>query len=727
MIRAERTTHSDIKGILLLCGLMLTVVSGASYLIYHEGAKRLRFGAEKHQWHETSIAKAGTEGAIRSLIENMELWARQPMMIELLDGDVDHEITDLLETTQQKTASYIELYCINPEGKVLVSTNTDMVNTQLDPPSAALTKLRGGLRAEIRQIDNIVIVEVPIFWQFDERECLGVLRAKVDIDGILVQQLDWWVGMTTASGRVLAQHGEFNPEVIDLSSKEQPFAGHECVIINSVRLMYPAGVFGPEWTVVVADTYDELFGEIRVLGRITGGMAIGSAVAVVVLVLGFSRRQRVLIQQLKERGRELEDNAMALESANLALNEANLAAESATVAKSEFLANMSHEIRTPMTAILGYTEILSENVTKPENRDAVTTITRNGNHLLEIINDILDLSKIEAGKTTVEQIPCSPCALVSEVVSLMRVRTETKGLTLDAIYSDGPIPETIRSDPVRVRQILINLIGNAVKFTNTGGVRLITRLVRDAGEPRIQFDVVDTGVGMTQVQAARLFQPFSQADTSMARKFGGTGLGLVISKRFAEMLGGDIVLAETREGSGTRFRATIATGPLDGVKMVRDPATEPITPVAPIIPPVQPPKSLNCCILLAEDGLDNQRLIKHILNKAGADVTLAENGKLAVEAILATLEGSDGGPGFDLILMDMQMPEMDGYQATAEIRKKGWCGPIIALTAHAMAGDREKCLVAGCDDYATKPVNRKKLIEMIGRHLSSKGELVDSV
>ncbi|MFQ5501112.1 MAG: ATP-binding protein [Phycisphaerae bacterium] len=723
MTRAAKTTYADIKRVLILCVLILTVVSGASFLIYHEGAKRLRVGAEIHQRHETSIARAGTEGMIRSLIENMELLARQPMMIELLDGDVDHEITDLLETTHEKNASYAELCCISPEGKVLVSTNTDQVNEQFDPPSAALTKLRGGLRAEIRQIEKNVIVEVPIFWQFDERECLGVLRAKVDIDGFLVQQLDWWVALTTASGRVLAHRGGFNPEMIDLDSKEQPYADNGRVIINHARLKYPAGVFGPEWTVVVADTEDELFGEIWVLGRITGGMAIGSAIAVVILILGFSGRQRALIQQLQERGQALEDNTVALESSNLALKEAKIAAEAATVAKSEFLANMSHEIRTPMTSILGFSETLSENIVKPENRDAITTITRNGQHLLDIINDILDLSKIEAGKTTVEQIPCSPCALVSEAASLMRVRTDAKGLTLEVTYYSGPIPETIQSDPVRIRQILINLIGNAVKFTKTGGIRVITSFVNDAGEPRIQFDIVDTGIGMTESQASRLFQPFSQADTSMARKFGGTGLGLVISKRFAEMLGGDIVLVETREGSGTRFRVTIATGPLEGVKMLENPGAEPIAPVAVAQPSASAlSQTLDCRILLAEDGLDNQRLIKHILSKAGADVSVVENGKLALDAVLATLEGSDGGPGIDLILMDMQMPVMDGYLATAEIRKKGWDGPIIALTAHAMAGDREKCLAVGCDDYATKPIHRKLLIELINRHLASKAE-----
>ncbi|MCH8253253.1 MAG: response regulator, partial [Planctomycetes bacterium] len=233
-------------------------------------------------------------------------------------------------------------------------------------------------------------------------------------------------------------------------------------------------------------------------------------------------------------------------------------------------------------------------------------------------------------------------------------------------------------------------------------------------EPCLQFDVIDTGQGMTVEQTAKLFQPFMQVDASATRKIGGTGLGLTISKRFAELLGGELTLTATEMGVGTTFRATVATGSLDGVKMLDDPMSA--TVVADTANPVaQETRSGlgGLRILLAEDGPDNQRLISFVLKKAGADITVKENGKLALDAALAA---RDEGKPFDVILMDMQMPVMDGYETTGRLRQKGYTGPIIALTAHAMEGDREKCIKAGCDDYANKPVDRQKLIGLIIAH-----------
>ncbi|MCK4340660.1 MAG: PhnD/SsuA/transferrin family substrate-binding protein [Phycisphaerae bacterium] len=398
---------------------------------------------------------------------------------------------------------------------------------------------------------------------------------------------------------------------------------------------------------------------------------------------------------------------------------ARRAAEAADRAKSEFLANMSHEIRTPMTAILGFADVLLEHGdlenAPPERIEAAQTIKKNGVYLLSIINDILDLSKIEAGKMTVERMACSPCQLVAEVTSLARVRADVKGLPLKFEYV-GAIPETIQTDPTRLRQILINVIGNAIKFTEAGEVRLVTRFVADDHEPRLHFDVVDTGLGMTEEQVAKLFQPFTQADTSTTRKFGGTGLGLTISKRLAGLLGGNIAVVETQKGVGSRFRVSVATGPLDGVKMIADPlsATVLVPGQAKTTASTGRPALQVCRILLAEDGPDNQRLIAYVLEKAGAEVSVVENGKLAVDAALAA---RDRGEPFDVILMDMQMPVLDGYEATGQLRRNGYTAPIIALTAHTMAGDREKCLDAGCDDYASKPINRKKLIESVKAQL----------
>ncbi len=396
-------------------------------------------------------------------------------------------------------------------------------------------------------------------------------------------------------------------------------------------------------------------------------------------------------------------------------------AQGASNAKSEFLANMSHEIRTPMTAILGYADLLveeKEGGLSPERlSDAVGTIRRNGEHLLSIINDILDVSKIEAGKMEVEEVECSVVELVESVRSLMTVRAEAKGVQLDVVF-ETELPERVRTDPTRLRQILVNLVGNAIKFTEQGGVTLRVGVDDSAGDATmLRVDVVDTGIGMTWVQTQRLFGAFAQADASTSRRFGGTGLGLLISKRLAELLGGSIdVVSEIGEGS--TFTARVRANEIEGAPR--------LTPAAcweafeqRRQAQAQQKKLDNSSkrllaglrILLAEDGPDNQKLIAFHLKKAGAEVEIAENGKLAVEAVRREAEG---GAGFDMVLMDMQMPELDGYGAARLLREEGYGLAVVALTAHAMAGDRERCLEAGCDDYLTKPIDRKMLIETCG-------------
>ncbi len=399
------------------------------------------------------------------------------------------------------------------------------------------------------------------------------------------------------------------------------------------------------------------------------------------------------------------------------INASEAALRRANNAKSEFLANMSHEIRTPMTAILGYADILLENLRDDESLNAALTIKRNGEHLLEVINDILDLSRIESGKLTVEKLSCSPVQLISEVFSLMRVRAEAKKIGLEVVY-EGVMPETVQTDPTRLRQILINLLGNAIKFTETGRVRLVTRFVATPDIPaRLQFSVIDTGIGMSPSQLQALFQPFTQGDTSTSRKYGGTGLGLAISKRLAQALGGDIAV-ESVPNQGTTFRLTIDPGPLTGVNWLQG-SSEAVLGVQPA-PQRQKDflPSLSGHILLVEDGLDNQRLIAFLLRKAGATVTLAENGQEALAKAMPQPEAGASAPPFDLILMDMQMPIIDGYEATARLRAAGYQGPIVALTAHAMTSDRQKCLDIGCNDYLTKPIDRQKLLTAVAHYLS---------
>jgi signal transduction histidine kinase/CheY-like chemotaxis protein len=403
----------------------------------------------------------------------------------------------------------------------------------------------------------------------------------------------------------------------------------------------------------------------------------------------------------------LREQARVLSSQAADLKRANQEAEQANRAKSEFLANMSHEIRTPMTAILGFADVLAETLREPEQLDAITTIKRNGAYLLELVNDILDLSKIEAGKLQLERIRCQTLSVIADVASLMRVRAASKGLPLDVEYV-GPIPETIETDPTRLRQILINLIGNAIKFTEVGRVRLIVTMRREP-QPRLCIDVVDTGLGMTDAQVARLFTPFTQADASTTRRFGGTGLGLSISKRFAEMLDGELTV-DSKLGAGSTFHLQVAAGALEGVPMLSGPFEASSSRAR---PSTEREVQIVGHILLAEDGPDNQRLISFVLKHAGAEVTVADNGQMAVDLALATL--AEGKP-FDCVLMDMQMPILDGYEATRRLRAAGYEAPIVALTAHAMAGDDAKCLAAGCNDYTTKPIQRQRLINMVAQY-----------
>ncbi|MFO1030880.1 MAG: ATP-binding protein [Planctomycetota bacterium] len=371
------------------------------------------------------------------------------------------------------------------------------------------------------------------------------------------------------------------------------------------------------------------------------------------------------------------------------LQQAKEAADAAAAAKATFLANMSHEIRTPLTAILGYAEELSDPELQPAMRqEAVEVIQHNGEHLMTIVNDILDLSKIEAGRMATERVPCRAEELAAEVVRLMLPRAQQKGLCLE-LRTTGPLPQSIASDPTRIRQILINLVGNAVKFTARGSVVLDLRA--DFAAETMRIDVVDTGIGIDDDALQRLFGSFVQADSSTTRHHGGTGLGLHISRRLARMLDGDLTVT-TRPGQGSTFTLTLATGPIVPASLSSRPSTEARQRLA--------PPRLHGRVLLAEDGPDNVRLLRRILEPTGVTLTVVGNG---AEALAAVQQAS---PPFDAVLMDMQMPVMDGVGATRAIRASGATMPIVALTANVMAEDLARAREAGCTHVATKPIDR---------------------
>jgi PAS domain S-box-containing protein len=430
------------------------------------------------------------------------------------------------------------------------------------------------------------------------------------------------------------------------------------------------------------------------------------------------------IRWVNERGRVIfdGDTPKYLDGVQFDITELREAREKATVAshtKSLFLANMSHEIRTPLTAIVGYADLLRDEATAehaPEHRlQAIETIRNAGAHLLVVINDILDLSKIEADKMVIESTETSLPEVLREVFSLVRPRAISRGLALNA-QMHTPVPERILSDPTRLRQILMNLVGNAAKFTAAGSITVGLRAVQGPRGEQLLIEVVDTGPGMTSEQASLLFNAFVQADNTVTPKFGGTGLGLTISQRLAIMMGGDVKLLRTALGQGTTFQITLPLVPVPGTPRISQlVVAESLKPATSLPAAV----SLRGHVLLAEDGPDNQRLIALHIKRSGAKIDIADNGAIALRMIEAA---AAAGKPYDLLLSDMQMPEMDGYSLATALRQRGSQIAIVALTAHAMAEDRAKCIDAGCDDYASKPIDKDGLLATCARWIGRASE-----
>lgn len=390
------------------------------------------------------------------------------------------------------------------------------------------------------------------------------------------------------------------------------------------------------------------------------------------------------------------------------LKKSKEAADAANLAKSAFLANMSHEIRTPLTSIIGFSEAaLDEDQTMEQRIAALRTIRQSSDHLLNLINDVLDFSKIEAGELDIEKCTLNPIQLVTEVESIITGQARKKQLNFSIDY-DFPLPREIHSDPLRLKQVLLNLCGNAIKFTDTGSVDI--RLAYDVDGDVLRFIIRDTGIGMTPGQVSGLFQPFKQADTSISRRFGGTGLGLSLSKRLAELLDGDLqVSSEPGKGSifalslrnaqqHTSFKTLVKSAEEILAPRNTENAEEAVVKVAGEI-------------LVVEDVVMNQMLIKRLLERMGAKVTVADNGVAAINLA----EQHD----YDLIYMDMQMPVMSGLDAVKQLREKKYSGPIVMLTANATLEDRNLCKDAGSNDFLTKPINREQLSRITQKYLKS--------
>jgi PAS domain S-box-containing protein len=369
-------------------------------------------------------------------------------------------------------------------------------------------------------------------------------------------------------------------------------------------------------------------------------------------------------------------------------------AEQANRSKSDFLANMSHEIRTPLNSLTGFTELLkNENLSAETRKQYHHIIQRNSEHLLALIDDILDLSKVEAGQMRMEMLNVPVFVLLGEVIESLKQKAKAKSIELDVDINSN-VPFQLVTDSVRLKQILTNIIGNAIKFTEKGWVKVFVNL--DEDRQKLIFDVMDSGVGINEEAQKKLFQPFMQADTSVTRKFGGTGLGLVLSRKLAQALGGDLYLSSSTEGKGSTFTIEISAKVTSALTHVPD--------------KTRPQRNLKGVrVLVVDDSKDNQFLINQLLKRSEIEVDVADNGEIGNQK---AMNGS-----YDIVLMDVQMPVMDGLSATRKLREKNYKKPVIALTAHAMQDDRKKCLEVGCTDYLTKPVIAEQLLEMICRHV----------
>jgi len=434
----------------------------------------------------------------------------------------------------------------------------------------------------------------------------------------------------------------------------------------------------------------------------------GEDFPVTVLLTRMEHDKRIFVQATvrditaqKQAENELKQINESLKIATASASEMAAQAQKANAAKSEFLANMSHEIRTPLNSIIGFTEILLREDLPAQHREQLTTVHNSGKHLLQLISDILDLSKIEAGKMTIEMTKCSLADIIARVESMMHPFAAEKGIDF-AINEKGRLPANILTDSARVSQCLINLVNNAIKFTKQGHVYVNISMKDHNGKWFIRFEVEDTGIGISSEYQQKMFESFSQEDGSTSRKHGGTGLGLAITKKFTELFGGTITLTSEKD-KGSVFAFVIPAN----IDMANQPPLDRNS--ASHEASINKQASFSGHILVAEDIKSNQMLMKVLLEKMGLKTTLADNGAEAVDKV--------NGQSFDLIFMDVHMPQMDGYEATRTLRNNGIKTPIVALTANAMEGDEKECLDAGCDDYLSKPVIYTKLVAMLSKFL----------
>lgn len=431
------------------------------------------------------------------------------------------------------------------------------------------------------------------------------------------------------------------------------------------------------------------------------------------LSLSAKRLERELNETLKEQNESLSRD---IEIATRDLCRAKSEAEAANQAKSEFLSRMTHELRTPLTAMIGFLEIAMEEREHEQCLEKLDTVQRNSKHLLGLINDILDMSRIESGEMTFEHIETHPARIAGEVVSLFAQRAEEAGTRLTCEI-DPRVPGVVVSDPLRVRQVMLNLVGNAIKFTKEGEVRLSVAPMHNEDDEidGLRIAVADTGIGMTNDQRACIFEKFTQASADVASKYGGSGLGLTITREIAQAMGGDLRV-ESEPGVGSTFECTLRVRAF----VAGQDDVSPIDHIQPLSRDAMERLAQQARILMVDDVQENIMIAQYYFEKLGVQIESASNGEVAIEMIERV---SDVGGAFDLVLMDVNMPMMDGVECLRALRERGHTMPIIMVSAHAFADEQQRCIDAGADGYCTKPIDFDALLAMCAGMLGAPDDL----